>query len=211
MVTQFELGSARNFVYLVADPHTRRCAIIDPWKDLEPVLETMASQQLTLTHVLLTHSHWDHVGGVESLARNHPSLQVCIHAHDLPGIDGKCTPSQVRLIHDGDRLEVGALRIEVMHTPGHSPGECSYLLPGTPASVFTGDTLFIEDCGRTDLPGGDNAQMLRSLHRLRSLPPDTVVWPGHHYRPATQSTIARERAHNPALRCESVADLQALP
>lgn len=209
-VAQFEIGSMRNFVYLILDGSTKAAAIVDPQKDLGPPLEMLERNGFALQAILLTHTHHDHVAGVPELARRFPSVPIHAHPEDqhrlrLP--DG----ARVESLRDGETLRIGALEVQVLHTPGHSAGEVCYFVPGDPPSLLTGDTLFIRDCGRTDFPDGSNEQMFASLQRIKRLPPETVIYPGHHYAPELASTLERELRESPPLRARSVEELASLP
>ncbi|MGZ3689686.1 MAG: MBL fold metallo-hydrolase [Bdellovibrionota bacterium] len=174
-IAQFEIGSMRNFVYLIIDWSAHQAALVDPQRDLSPIDEALKKHGLSLNSVLLTHTHHDHVAGVPELARRNPALPIYLHRddrHRLEGVSG--TFQETR---DGETIPLGSLRIEVLHTPGHSAGECSYLVAGY---LLTGDTIFIRDCGRTDFPDGSNEQMFESRQRVAKLPGETILLPGHH-------------------------------
>jgi glyoxylase-like metal-dependent hydrolase (beta-lactamase superfamily II) len=212
-VAQFELGTARNFVYLVLDWAARRAAIVDPQRDLAPPLEALERHGFGLESVLLTHTHHDHVAGVPELARRFPSLPILVHEGDRHRLRERDLPA-LRGIADGERLRVGGLELEVLHTPGHSAGECCFFLPAgakEPPFLLTGDTVFIRDCGRTDLETGSNAELFASLQRIKRLPPETVILPGHHYQRECASTLERELRESPPFRCRSVEELASLP
>jgi glyoxylase-like metal-dependent hydrolase (beta-lactamase superfamily II) len=207
-VAQFELGDYRNFTYLILDWPTRMAAVVDPQKDLSPWRSALDAHGFSLARVLLTHTHHDHVAGVPELTRILPHLPVHAHvedAHRIPGVP------LLQLVSDGDRLGVGSLSVEVLHTPGHSAGECCYLVRADRPYLFTGDTVFIRDCGRTDFPDGSNEQMFASLQRIRKLPPETILMVGHHYAPEIATTLARELRTSPPFRCHSVEELAGLP
>jgi len=216
-VAQFELGDYKNFVYLVIDWSARAAAMIDTRAEWEPIRDALQRHSLRLERILLTHSHHDHVPGLPVLLKEFPEIPVHAHPLEFSRLDA----SKVRLprerlteIREGEMLSVGRLRLQAHHTPGHSPGEISYRLEardGQPQFLFTGDTLFIRDCGRTDLPGGSNEQMFSSLRWIASLDPDTVILPGHHYARETAAVLHRELAESAPLRCGSAEELALLP
>lgn len=210
-VAQWELGPAKNFVYLLVDWTARAAAVVDPQADRTPLLAALRTHGLQLTHVLLTHTHWDHVAGLWDVLAENPACTAHVHALERHRLEPHPASARVQTVHDGDVLEVGALRVTVLHTPGHSAGECCFLVTESPPLLFTGDTLFIRDCGRTDLPTGDTAQMFASLQRLKGLDPATLILPGHHYAPETASVLARELVDSGPLRVTSVAELGRLP
>ncbi len=211
-VAQFEIGSMQNFVYLILDWKSRCAAIIDPQKDLSLPLGALDRYGFELTHILLTHTHHDHVAGVPELLDLKPNARLAVHRDDAHRL--RITPKyKTRITHliDGDRVQIGELKIEALHTPGHSAGELCYFLNGTSPVLFSGDTLFIRDCGRTDLPTGSTAQMYESLQKLKTLPGETVLLPGHHYARECFSTLSQEWRESPPLQCRNLEELEALP
>lgn len=211
VASQYELGGAmKNLVYVLACWATGGAAVVDPQRDLDGLLADLEAHGLALERVLLTHTHHDHVAGLPLLARRFPAVPVHVHPLDAGRLEGQ-PAGPLAPVAEGDLLRVGALEVEVLHTPGHSAGEVCYLVRGAPPHLCTGDTLFVRDCGRTDLPTGSDAAMFATLRRLAALPPETVILPGHHYRPEVASTLARELETSPPLRCRTVDELRALP
>jgi len=206
---QMELGPMQNFVYLIGDPETRECVAVDPAWEIDAILDQIASDDMRLTGVLVTHTHQDHVGGH-------------LFGHDIPGIAdllGKAAAkiyvhkaereflkgfgSDLVKVEGGKSLDVGRMKITFVHTPGHTPGSQCFLVDGR---LISGDTLFIRSCGRTDLPGSDPGEMYTSLtQRLGALPDETVVFPGHNYG-GTVTTIGDEKRHNPKMRFPSMTE-----
>lgn len=209
--------------YLVSDPQSRMAAIIDPVLDYDPksartsaksadsVLAAAKAKDLSVEWVLETHAHADHLSAAaylkgltgakiaigEHIVQVQKTFAPIFNAGDVAG-DG--TPFD-RLLKDGDVLAVGGLRIEVLHTPGHTPACVSYRIEG---NVFVGDTLFMPDYGtaRTDFPGGNARDLFRSIKRILSLPPQTILWMCHDYKApgrdhyAWRTTVAEQRASN---------------
>lgn len=204
-IQTFVVGPLQNNCYLILDEATGEAAVVDPGLESEPVLEAVRSGGLRLTGVLLTHAHFDHVGGTE-LFRAATGAAVVMHAADLPllaqapetarhfGIRVAAPRPPDRLVREGDRIAVGGVELEVLETPGHTPGGISL---GTAGAIFVGDTLFAGSVGRTDLAGGSFETLLDSIRtKLLPLPDATLVHPGH--GPAT--TIGEERRGNPFLQ-----------
>ncbi len=188
--------------FIVACPVTRQAAVIDPGDEGERILHLLRGEGLELKLVINTHGHFDHVGANRFLVEA-TGAELCLHSADRAlllraadhaaryGLRTVDSPEPRRLLADGDRLQVGELTLEVLHTPGHTPGGvCLY----TPGHLFSGDTLFAGSVGRTDLPGGDMATLIAGIrNRLWSLPEETQVHPGH----GPDTTLGREKTGNP--------------
>lgn len=193
--------------YLVVCPHTRETVIIDPAGEEYKLLALIKTEGFKVKYILNTHGHSDHVLGNPKL-KEVLNVPVCMHEADdrffsdqavreksskelgLPPPD----PADIRL-KDEDIVEVGTLKVKVIHTPGHTPGSVCYLVDG---NLFCGDTLFVGAVGRTDLIGGSLETLLESLEkRLIVLPKETIVWPGHDYGDTPTSTMGREMKENP--------------
>ena len=211
-IAQFEIGPFKNFVYLILDPGSKQAAIVDPQKDLSPLLTQMEKDHRQLTGIFVTHSHHDHVAGLQELVQKFPEVPVYIHPEELHRLKG-LDLTTLKKISDGEVIPVGNLAVRVIHTPGHSTGECCFYLEaeGAPPCVLTGDTVFIRDCGRTDLETGSTAQMFDSLQKIKALPSKTLIFPGHHYREEGFSILETELRTSPPLLCQSVLELEALP
>ena len=193
-----------NFVYLVGDRQTGEAVAIDPAYDIAGLLDIVAADGMRLTGALATHYHPDHVGGsmmglaiagVEELLA---AAQVPIHvqADEVPWVLRTTGVSEADLVahHSGDTVMVGEIPIELIHTPGHTPGsQCFYVAD----RLVSGDTLFLEGCGRTDLPGGDPAKLYESLTtKLAKVPDHAVLFPGHLYSPEPSATMEATRKWN---------------
>jgi glyoxylase-like metal-dependent hydrolase (beta-lactamase superfamily II) len=207
-----------NFMYLVGDSQRREALVVDPAWDVASLLDLAAAEGYRVVGALVTHYHPDHVGGdlfgiqVQGLAKLLERNPVPIHVnkHEAEGLKvvTGVSDSDLRRVDDGDRLKVGDLEIRFLHTPGHTPGSQCFLIGDR---LVAGDTLFVQSCGRVDLPGGDPDAMYHTLTgKLAKLPRDTVLYPGHHYGPTPTSTIGDELQHNHYLRVRSLDDWRRL-
>ncbi|MFY9717866.1 MAG: MBL fold metallo-hydrolase [Thermoplasmata archaeon] len=189
ILQQFRIGPYLNFTYIVAADQGGEAVVIDPSYGIEPVLWAIDTLGVRVRYVMNTHSHQDHVAG-NAQVKARTGAKIVAHRVAPLGQDVS--------VEDGDVLQTGSLSVEVLHTPGHTKDSVLYLFEG---HLATGDTLFVGECGRTDLPGGDPSQMYDSLQgRVLSLDDALVVLPGHDYGATPTSTIGRERAENYTLK-----------
>ncbi len=181
-----------NFTYILGDPESGEAAVVDPHEEIDSVLAEVATSGLRVAWILNTHGHWDHTLGNGHLARG-SGAKILQHEQG-PG------PAHQRL-REGDVLHVGRLEFKVLHTPGHSPDSICLIGHG---SLFTGDTLFIGECGRVDLKGGSPEAMYESLLvKLRSLPDDLEIYPGHDYGTVPHDALGHQKATNYTLKPRS--------
>jgi hydroxyacylglutathione hydrolase len=198
------VGALETNCYLVYDARTLECAIIDPGAEPEKIFPVIAGLGLKPTMILNTHGHTDHVGANLDMKERF-DVPLLIHRLDLPFLEAmkdselslmlgaKESPVPDRFFEDGETMAVGKASLTVIHLPGHSPGSVGFQGHGT---LFSGDTLFSEGVGRTDLPGGSRKDLERSIRtKLHTLPPKTLVLPGH----GPLTTIGREIESNPSL------------
>ncbi len=193
-IRTFPVGSYQTNCYIVWGDDADSCVVIDPGYEPEYLLEQVRCLGKKLQAILLTHGHFDHVGGVKALAQQ-TGCRVYICKEDL-ALKPALTAGAILYTDtysEGDVLELAGLRFQVLHTPGHTPGSVCLVCGDT---IFSGDTLFAGTCGRTDLPGGDMLQILRSLARLAQLEGDYRVLPGH----GEDSTLDAERRGNPFMQ-----------
>jgi hydroxyacylglutathione hydrolase len=211
---QLQIGPMANYVYLIGDAATREAVIVDPAWDVPAILDVLDRDDMKLVGALATHFHPDHIGGsmmghdipgVPDLLAQRP-VKIYIHKEEAPYVKqvlGMETSDFVKV--DGETtITVGRIPIRILHTPGHTPGSICFLVDG---NLVSGDTLFIGACGRVDLPGSNAEDLYESLTtKLKKLPDDTVLYPGHNYSPETTSTIAEQKRSNPFMRFERVED-----
>jgi glyoxylase-like metal-dependent hydrolase (beta-lactamase superfamily II) len=195
-----------NLNELIADGATRETAVVDPAYEVDRLLREAAARGWRITTILVTHTHPDHIDGVDEMARATGAV-IYVGAGEAGRVRSEAPTAQVVEVSDGMRIAVGETTIEAIATPGHTVAGTSYLVEG---NVITGDTLFVGGCGRTDFPGGDPRVLWQSLCKLSSLPEETRVYPGHDYGASPTSTIGWERTTNPYLLCRSEDEFVAL-
>lgn len=205
LVKQLTVGMMGVCCYIVSCETTKKAAIIDPGGDEDRILDYCTANGLQVAYIINTHGHPDHVCG-NGRIQAATGAQIVMHSADAAYFDDPRikdyfsslgmdeSPPIGLIVEDGDVIAIGAEQLQVIHTPGHTPGGiCLY----NPPHCFTGDTLFVGAVGRTDFPGGSMEQMSQAIRtRLLTLPEDTIVWPGHGYG-GLQSTIGREAKTNP--------------
>ena len=203
IVEQIQIGPMANFTYIVGSHSTREVAVVDPAWDIDGLLNHLAKRDYTLTAALATHYHPDHIGGgmgghsitgvTELLARN--PVKVYAHREEAGGVKRVTgiSDSDMVKVDSGHKLSVGPVEIEFLHTPGHTPGSQCFRIKNT---LVSGDTLFIDGCGRVDLPGSDTEQMYHSLQKLKALPDDTLLLPGHNYSNVPNATMGETKQVN---------------
>ena len=206
IVKQIKLSKMDTLCYLVGDTETQTCALIDPAFDTRRILTIAEEMGFMVTHVINTHCHSDHTAGNKAIIAA-TGAKLLIHTLDAKRLNkilnsafshvlgGGSSPTPDVLLQDNDVITIGASSLKTIHTPGHTPGGICLYAQG---HVFTGDSLFVEAVGRTDLPGGSTAQLLQSIkEKIYTLPGNTIVWPGHDYGPTPSSSVADEIRNNP--------------
>ena len=197
LVRQFALGPMDNFGYLVGDAEANKVAVIDPSFDAREVQKEAKRLGLAVDYLLLTHGHPDHVADARRLA-DETGAKIAAHR--------TCDVRKDLELEDGSVIRLGNVEVQVLHTPGHKSDSCCFLAGN---ALFTGDTLFVGECGRGDLPGSSLEAMHHSLLRvLRGLPDHLIVYPGHDYGPTPTSTMGHEKANNYTLRPRTLAEFR---
>ena len=197
---QMEIGPMENFVYLVGDRQTREVFVVDPAWDVDLILDTAQKEDLTVRGALVTHTHFDHVNGLESLLQKTDGI-VYIHTNEASFLKGM--KENIKKISGSEKLKIGNVEITFLHTPGHTPGSQCFLVND---NLISGDTLFINACGRCDLPGGNAEEMYHSLKQLSELDESTTLFPGHNYADEPTSTIGNEKKSNPYMQSANLQD-----
>lgn len=211
---QLEIGPMQNYVYLIGSLETRKVAVIDAAWEIDTILRTAAADDMEITHALVTHTHPDHVGGrfagteIAGVAEllNKCKARVVVHKAEAEFLKGLSASDLIKA-ESGDKINVGGVEIQLLHTPGHTPGSQCFLVD---RRIVSGDTLFIGSCGRVDLPGSDPEQMYYSLtQKLMALPDETILFPGHNYSDRPTSTIGEQKQNNPYCQFHSLKQFLA--
>lgn len=192
-----------NFVYAIGDRSTGECLLVDPAYGIDDLVDTVTDDGMTVTGVLATHYHADHIGGnlmghpIEGIARLLERVDCPIHVQraEVPWVRRTTGVGADALVaHEpGDIVRAGDVEVTLVHTPGHTPGSQCFHVHG---NLVSGDTLFLEGCGRTDLPGSSPEDMYHSLQKLAAMPGNTIVFPGHRYSPPPSASLDSIREHN---------------
>ena len=197
-VKMMQVGPIGTNCYILEDETAKKAAVIDPGDEAEQILFVLNEMDCQVEYILLTHGHYDHTTAVPDLHEVLPEAKIYIHRADANGTGSRIFPlagqvDELNFYDEGDTLPLGSLTIQVLHTPGHSKGSVTLKVNDV---LFTGDTLFAGNCGRTDLPGGSWEEMLHSLGRLGRLEGNYYVLPGHE----GSSNLEQERNYNPYLK-----------
>ena len=200
---QIQIGPMQNFTYIVGSKSTREVAIVDPAWDIPELIEQINAKDYKLTAALVTHYHPDHIGGsigghdIEGIAQllETQSVKIYTHKAEADGVKRVTGVSESDLVRveSGDDLKLGDISVEFLHTPGHTPGSQCFRIKNT---LVSGDTLFINGCGRVDLPGSDSEDMYHSIQKLAALPDETLLLPGHNYAHVPNATMGETKKVN---------------
>lgn len=193
---QIPVGIMQNFSYIIGDEDSKICAVVDPGWQANKILEVAKKHDLSIKMVLMTHTHYDHSHDVKRIADSTGAI-VYTHKEEANEIK-KLGIDKIKIINDNDIINIGKIKIKVIHTPGHTPGSVCFLVDNK--KLVTGDTLFVEAIGRVDLAGGDTEKMFNSLQKLKKLNDNIEVYPGHNYGSKQNSTIDYEKKNNPYMK-----------
>jgi len=198
-IDALELGPMENLIYLFSDKKTHRAAIVDPAWDVPEILKLAKNKGVTITDILLTHSHPDHINGIEGILNEYDAQLHLLSDEAKFWGESLAHPS---LHHGGDSIKIGESEIEILYTPGHTPGSACYHIDN---NLLTGDTMFVFGCGHCRL-GGDPNVLYDTLTKLGKLPGDTLILPGHNYAEKTTSTMHEQCEGNPFLHFDNAED-----
>ena len=196
-----EIGPLNNFIYFIGDQATKEIAVVDPAWDVDYLRSEAKKKGYKITNIFLTHGHPDHVNGLEDLLSTH-NVPVYISTHEAPFYTPKT--KNLKKVEDHEKLKIGSIEFECILAPGHTPG-CQCFKSGD--TLIAGDVIFIDGCGRCDLPGGDAKVMYNSLYNIiKKLPDTTVIYPGHNYGPTPFATLGSQKKTNPYLQANNLEE-----
>ncbi len=195
-----------NFSYIIYSKQQGTAAVVDPGYDAKKLLGFISTNKLILEYLILTHYHHDHTGECKTIKGQIPTVKIIASEKDAGHLSVK--PDIV--VTNGSQIKLGAVTLDFLLTPGHTPGGICVIVDNE--ALLTGDTLFIGDCGRTDLPGGNVEEMFHSLHeKIMKLPDELVVYPGHDYGEAPFDTLGHQKASNKTLLARNLEEFSLIP
>jgi len=195
IIKQVQIGGMLNFAYIIGDEETGDGLVIDPSWEPEKLHEIAKDERIVIKYIINTHCHEDHVNGNRKM-KEISGASIAIHEAETKYLRHFFPPEADIKLKDGETIILGKISATILHTPGHSPGSICLMVEN---KIFTGDTLFVGSCGRTDLPGGDDAEFRKTMQRLKALDDSVTVYPGHDYGEMPFSTIGNEKRLNPCL------------
>lgn len=201
ILKQMEIGPMENFIYFIGDKNLKDVVIVDPAWDVNQILQEAKNSNLSIKGILVTHGHSDHTNGVEELLK-HLDIPVYINKQEADFFKFNWGNENVKKVGSEEKIKVGNVEIELIHTPGHTPGSQCFSVNN---NLIAGDTLFVNGCGRCDLPGGNVEQMFDTIYnKLMKMPSDTVIFPGHNYAEKVSDTLENQKKTNPFMQYENL-------
>ena len=200
-IEQIKIGFD-NYSYIIFCEQSKKAAIVDPGFGVTPVMNNIINKNLTIDHILITHYHSDHTSGIKTIKKEFPRASLVASKED-----GESFEVDV-FVSDGDTLSVGNVNLKFILTPGHTPGGICIIVDDK--AIITGDTLFIGDCGRCDLPSGSISQMFESLQIIKELPDQLIVYPGHNYGNKPFDTLGNQKKTNKTLLAKSLEEFSKI-
>jgi glyoxylase-like metal-dependent hydrolase (beta-lactamase superfamily II) len=205
---QILVGNMSNFSYLFGCEKAKVAAVVDPAFEVDRIKKQAVSDGFSIKYIFTTHTHFDHIGGHMDMIKK-TGAKVIAHRLASSPLEKNHIPLDIS-VEDNDEVRVGDVQVRIIHTPGHTPEGICLLIEGR--KLVTGDTLFVGDCGRTDLPGGSSKDLFSSIQKkLKTLDASVEVYPGHDYGEKPFSTIGEENKNNPAMNCKSFEEFDTLP
>lgn len=187
-----------NFIYLIGDKESKECAVIDPAWEVPAIFDQAEKDGMKISKILITHGHPDHTNGINAVLEK-TDCQVYLQKKEAEWLSWK--GAGIVPLASGDTIDIGKIRLRAIHTPGHTPGSQCFNIENT---LISGDVLFVDACGRVDLPGSDPREMYESLLKLKQLDDSAVLYPGHNYGPTPTATIGEQKESNPYLKFASL-------
>lgn len=201
ILKQMEIGPMENFIYFIGDKNLKEVVIVDPAWDVNQILQEAENSNLSIKGIFVTHGHSDHTNGVEELLK-HLDIPVYINKQEADFFKFNWGSENVKKVGSEEKIKVGNIEIELIHTPGHTPGSQCFSVNN---NLIAGDTLFVNGCGRCDLPGGNVEQMFDTIYnKLMKMPSDTVIFPGHNYAEKVSDTLENQKKTNPFMQYENL-------
>ena len=201
ILKQMQVGPMENFIYFIGDTNTKEVVVIDPAWDVDFLINEAKKDGLKIIASLVTHGHFDHTNGVEALLNKH-DIPVYINKTEADFFKFNWGGENVKKVNSGDKLKIGNIEVQFVHTPGHTPGSQCFLVNN---NLVAGDTLFINGCGRCDLPGGNVEQMFDTIYnKLMKMSNDTIIFPGHNYADKKHDKLEEQKKTNPYMQFDNL-------
>ena len=199
LIKQLELGPMENYIYFIGDKKTKDIVVVDPAWDVDFIREEAQREGLNIKAALITHGHADHTNGINELLKTH---DIPIYVSRDEASFYKPIGENIKDVAPGDVIDIGSVKVNCLHTPGHTPGSQCFLCEG---NLISGDTLFLDGCGRCDMPGGDAEVMFDSIANvLLKLPESTIIYPGHNYHHLHSDSLENQKKTNPYLQFDNL-------